>query len=158
MLGLGAAAILAGVAAQVTLTVRNSNLAPAEPGTTGHLHSAQVISGMCIETLEKSAGTVNVVPCDQRHAAAVVSTYTFPGDEWPGDEVAANSVLDYCATQLAPGGPLARAVADRDWVAWVPSAETWQHGDRSGLCIVTSEIPWTGDAMTPTEEQTLATT
>ena len=147
-MGVGGLVILAGVAAQVTLTVRNSNLAPADPGTTGRLHSAQVVSGMCIESLGKSAGTVNVVPCEQSHAAEVVSAYAFTADEWPGDDAAATR-----SARLLRGAAgarrrrLRRPRHERDWVAWVPSQGTWQHGDRKGLCIVTSETPWTGKAM-----------
>ena len=148
LMAVGGLVILAGVAAQVTLTVRNSNLTPADPGTTGRLHSAQVVSGMCLESLGKSAGTVNVVACEDSHTAEVVSAYAFTTDEWPGDEAAATAVLNYCAVQLAPGGPLSPAASQRDWVAWVPSQGTWQHGDRKGLCIVTAEAPWTGGATT----------
>lgn len=146
LMGVGAVVLLAGVVAEVSLTVRSGNLAPANPGATGRLHSAQVVAGMCIESLGDSAGTVTVVPCAQEHGAEVVTAYTFTGDEWPGDNAAAATVLNFCAGQLAPGGPLAKAADGRVWVAWVPSQGTWQHGDRAGLCLVTSKTPWTGKA------------
>ena len=146
LMGVGALVIVAGVAVQVVLTVRNSQLAPADPHATGRLHSTQVVSGMCIESLGSDAGTVMVVSCDESHGAEAVSAYTFTGDAWPGDQSAADTVLGYCAGQLAPGAPLAGAADGRDWVAWVPSESTWRHGDRKGLCIVTSDTPWTGDA------------
>ncbi len=142
----GALAVVAGVTAQVTLTVRNGNLTPAEPDATGRMHSVQVVSGMCIETLGDSAGTVNVVACEDGHAAEAVSSYVFTKAEWPGDEAVRDTALAYCAAQLAPGGPLAHAADGRDWVAWVPSSATWQHGDRTALCIVTADAPWVGRA------------
>ena len=146
LLGVGALVIGAGVVAQVTLTARNGNLTPSEPDATGRMHSAQVVSGMCIESLGESAGTVRVVSCDDAHSAEVVSSYVFTTADWPGDAAVQDTALAYCAAQLAPGGPLAAAADGRDWVAWVPSAATWQHGDRTALCIVTGQSPWTGKA------------
>ncbi|MGC4174189.1 septum formation family protein [Demequina sp.] len=146
LLGLAGAVIVVAVAAQITLTVRNGNLSPAEPGATGRLHSAQVVSGMCIASLGDGAGPVTVVDCDEPHSAEVVSSYSAQGDEWPGADEIASTVLQYCASQLMPGGELAHAAEGRDWVAWVPSQATWEHGDRAGLCIVTAAEPWTGSA------------
>jgi len=146
LVALGGLAVVGGVAAQVALTIRDANLTPANPGDTGRMHSAQVVSGMCLESLAASAGQVMVVDCDAAHSAEVVSSYVFTGDDWEGDSWAASTVLDYCASQLAAGGPLEAAAQGRDWVAWVPSAATWRHGDRTGLCIVTSDTPWEGHA------------
>lgn len=142
----GAVVVVGGVVAQVTLTARASQLAPADRDATGRLHSAQVVSGMCLETLGDEAGSVWVVPCDEPHAAEVVSAYEFTGDEFPGDAAVAKTAVDYCASQLAPRAPLADAAAGREWLAWVPSAGTWRGGDRIGLCIVTDAEPWTGAA------------
>ena len=136
VLGLGALAVAAGVVAQVTLTVRNGNLTLAAADATGRLHSAQLVSGMCLGSIGADAGPVVVVPCEEPHAAKVVSAYMFTSDDWPGDQAVAERALAYCAAQLAPGGPLEPVAAGKTWVAWVPSEGTWQHGDRSGLCIV----------------------
>lgn len=142
----GGLAIVGGVIAQITLTVRNGNLTPAAPGDTGRLHSAQVVSGMCLRSIGDAAGIVVAVDCDEPHAAEAVASYTFSGGAWPGDEAAADEVIAFCASQLAPGGPLAAAAESREWVVWVPSEGTWSAGDRKGLCIVWSEEPWTGRA------------
>jgi len=101
---------------------------------------------MCLRELGDEAGQVSVVDCGEPHRAEVVTAYSFTGSEWPGAEVASQTVLDYCAAQLAPGGPLAGASDGREWVAWVPSESTWAAGDRKGLCIVTSSESWTGRA------------
>ncbi|MCR6712049.1 MAG: septum formation family protein [Demequina sp.] len=146
LLGVGLVAIAAGVVAQVTLTIRNSNLTPADASATGRLHSAQLVTGMCIDSLGDGAGPVFVVACDEPHSAEVVSSFTFTADEWPGSDEVADAVLAYCATQLAPGGALESAAAGREWVAWVPSEGTWSHGDRMGLCIVTDSTAWQGKA------------
>ena len=146
LLSVGVLAIVGGIATQVTLTVRGNHLTAADADATGRLHSAQVVSGMCLESLGDEAGVVVVVACDQPHSAEAVSSYTFTTDEWSGDDAVADTVIDFCAAQLAPGGPLASAAEGRDWVAWVPSAGTWSHGDRSGLCLVTADTPWTGRA------------
>ena len=59
---------------------------------------------------------------------------------------AADAAIQYCASQLAAGGPLGAASQAREWLVWVPSRGTWDAGDRSGLCIVTSSTPWEGEA------------
>lgn len=147
----GALVIVGGIVAQVALTIRDSNVTPADADATGRLHSAQVVSGMCIDSIGDAAGTVLVVTCDTPHSAEAVTSFTFTSDVWPGSEAAATSVLAYCAGQLGPGAPLAHAADGRSWVAWVPSQASWKHGDRTGLCIVTSDAPWTGRAMDVTD-------
>jgi hypothetical protein len=150
LLGLGGIVIIASVAAQVTLRARDANLEPAEPDATGRLHSAQLVAGMCIEEIGDEPSQVLVVDCSEPHSAEVATVVTLSGEEFPGAAGIATEVLDYCASQLAPGGPLAEEVGGREWVAWVPSARTWSSGDRSGLCIVTDATPWTGP-LAPTE-------
>lgn len=142
----GALAIVAGVIAPSILNARTVRVTPADIDATGRLHSAQVVSGMCLEGLGDEAGVVVVVACDQSHSAEVASSYEFSGSEYPGDAAVARTALDYCASQLAPGAPLASTAEGRDWVAWVPSVGTWNAGDRSGLCIVTGAEPWEGAA------------
>jgi len=146
LLAVGALVIVGGVAAQITLTKRAANSTPGDADATGRLHSAQVVSGMCLEALGDAAGPVMVVPCDDPHAAEAVTGTTVSGADFPGDEAVAKTVLDFCASQLAPGGPLDDAARGRQWVAWVPSRGTWSAGDRDGLCIVFAESPWTGPA------------
>ena len=156
LLVIGGVAILGGIVAAVALTARNANFAAADANDTGRLHSVQVVSGMCLEELGDSAGNVIAVDCDDAHAAEAVTSYTFRGQAWPGDEDAARTVLAYCAAQLAPGGPLATAAEGRSWVAWVPSEATWKGGDRLGLCIVSSDEPWKGHAADQGAERTQA--
>ena len=119
-------------------------------GWSGHVVDALVRRGdvhaLVLDSLGDGAGPVFVVPCDEPHSAEVVSSFTFTADEWPGSDAVADTVLAYCATQLARGGALESAAAGREWVAWVPSEGTWRHGDRVGLCIVTEDIAWEGKA------------
>jgi len=102
---------------------------------------------MCLLEIGNQPGDVFAVACSERHEAEVVSSYNLTGDDWPGEAAVATSVLNYCASQLAPGGPLEAASAGRAWVAWVPSEDTWNTGDRKGLCIVTAGTAWTGKAV-----------
>jgi len=138
----GGVVIVGGVVTQLLLTSRAANLEQAEPDATGRLHSAQLVSGMCIDDLPAGVGVVTVVPCGEPHAAKVATAITLQGAEFPGDELVANTVLDFCTSQLAPGAPLAEVADGRKWLAWVPSAQTWKAGDRAGLCIVTSSTDW----------------
>jgi hypothetical protein len=136
----------AGIVTQVVLTVRSSHLTAVPRDATGRLHSAQIVSGMCIEELGDDAAPVVVVDCAEPHSAEAVTAWLFDGDEFPGDAQATSTVLRYCAAQLEGDGPLAMAAQGRAWVAWVPSEGTWKAGDRTGLCIVTAPTPWTGRA------------
>lgn len=142
----GVAVIVAGSVWAFMLDQVAHNLTPASVGTTGRLHSAQVVSGMCLERLGDSAGTVTAVECAEPHRAEAVSAHRFTDSAWPGDADVARRALAHCAGQLAPGGPLAAAADGRSWVAWVPSEGTWAGGDRTALCIVTADEPWTGRA------------
>lgn len=143
---IGVVVIIAGSAWAIALERQAASLEPAAAGATGTLHSAQVVSGMCMESLGEEAGTVRVVPCGEPHRAEAVTGYTFTNDAWPGDSEVASRALDYCASQLGPDSPLAAASDGRDWVAWVPSEATWAAGDRTALCIVTATDSWTGRA------------
>lgn len=143
----GMVAIGAGVAAAVVADARAAALEPASPGTTGRLHSTQVVSGMCLEAVAPRngpAGRVTVVGCDSPHSAEVVASYAYESGEWPGSADADHGVLSFCAAQLGPSGPLAGQLGDRTWVAWAPTERTWAAGDHTGLCIVTGARPWTG--------------
>jgi len=154
LLAVGALVIVGGVAAQIALTKRATNSTPSEADATGRLHSAQVVSGMCLESLGDAAGPVTVVPCEEPHAAEAVTGITLSGVDFPGDESIAQTVLDYCASQLAPGGALDHVASGRQWVAWVPSKGTWSAGDRNGLCIVYADSPWTGPARSMDDRET----
>ncbi|GIG28114.1 hypothetical protein Cma02nite_07140 [Cellulomonas marina] len=97
-------------------------------------HPAQVVPGHCLAGLPPDGAVrrVQLVPCDEPHAAEAVSTYAFaPGAAWPGQAEAARAVAASCRL-----GDADRA-AGRTAVAWAPTRAAWLLADRTGLCLLT---------------------
>ncbi|WP_061963113.1 hypothetical protein [Demequina aurantiaca] len=144
------ALIVGGIGWAGVLTYRSSGVKPATQGTTGTLHTGQVITGMCIKEapdLTEDPEPVEVVNCvDPHHAEALVS-YTFTSTDWPGTPAARQEVMEFCAAQVDPASGFIETPPEApayEWLAWVPSADTWQLGDRTGVCVITTERPVAG--------------
>jgi hypothetical protein len=142
--------IIGGIGWAVVLDYRTSAVQPAATGTTGTLHTGQVVSGMCIKNapnLEKAPGPVTVVPCAQAHRAEALIDYTFTVTTWPGTRAARAEVVEFCAVHVVTGSGLVPVSPDApafEWQAWVPTEQTWNLGDRQGLCVVTTTQPVAG--------------
>jgi hypothetical protein len=142
--------IVGGIGWALILNYRSSSVTPAPPEATGTLHTGQVVSGMCIKEapdLDAAPSPVEVVTCREPHHAEALLDYTFTSNEWPGTDAATREVVDFCTVQVDPLTGTVPLVPDAPaftWHAWVPTAATWQLGDRSGLCVVTTDIPVSG--------------
>lgn len=145
-----ASLIVAGIGWAVVLDYHTSAVQSATAGTTGTLHTGQVVSGMCIKTapnLEQPPGPVTVVPCAQAHRAEALINYTFTVTTWPGTDTARAEVVDFCAVHVVTGSglvPVSPGAPTFEWQAWVPTEQTWNLGDRQGLCVVTTSQPVAG--------------
>lgn len=150
------ALIVGGIGWAVVLNYRDSAVKPAEQAATGTLHTGQVVGGMCIKVAPDpaaAAAPVEVVRCSEPHHAEAVVNYTFTTGTWPGISQARSEVLTFCAAQLDPAFshlPPSPDGPDFEWLAWVPTADTWGLGDRTGLCVVTTERPVAGSYATGT--------
>lgn len=160
-LGIVAAVVLvAGLSYAVWLEVSIANAQPAQPGDTGSISTMRVVPGMCVEQALGPDGTVDdvtVVPCSEPHLGEVVAAREFELDEWPGSSHVSSRAIDYCAGSLTPGGGLVNESAESlglTWVVWVPTAATWSHGDRSAVCVVFADQPWTGSLYAGTADLT----
>ncbi|WP_159449689.1 septum formation family protein [Demequina sp. NBRC 110057] len=130
----GAVAIVVGLAWALVLIVADTQAAPADADATGTLHAVQVVEGMCLESLDGD-GTVadaTVVDCSEPHAGEVVATVELPLEVYPGEEAVTERALETCTDRV---GAVAR---NAEWVAWIPSSDSWTRGDRTVTCIVTS--------------------
>lgn len=139
-----AAAIVAGLAWSLAIAIADAQAAPADPKATGPLHALQVVEGMCLESLGQD-GTVadaEVVRCREPHRAEVIATMTYPLEVFPGEESLREQGLDFCADRVRGMIP-----ANGAWVAWLPSSDSWTRGDRTALCLVTSEEPTEGSVI-----------
>ncbi|WP_062467330.1 septum formation family protein [Demequina maris] len=144
--GAAAVAIVGGVVADVALEAHARTVEPAQRGATGGLKPVAVVAGLCLRDAPAggpSAGRVTAVPCAEPHRAETVADHTFTDASWPGADAVAAAALDFCAARVARIVPEELA-ADLAWRAWVPSAETWDDGDRLAVCVVTSERPLVG--------------
>jgi hypothetical protein len=144
------ALIVGGVAWAAVLTYRTSGVKPADVGATGVLHTGQIVTGMCLKDAPDAAassGPVKVVRCSDPHHGEALVSYTLTAKAWPGAEVARAEVTSFCAEQVDPDVgyiPPSAAAPDYEWLAWVPTADTWRLGDRTGVCIVTTKTPVAG--------------
>jgi hypothetical protein len=122
---------------------RDGAFVPAAAGTTGTMHPAQVVPGMCLVLAPQGAaiGEVRVVDCSTRHRAEAVIEYSFLATEFPGSDAAVAEVGTFCAERMVPGVALPDTAvgAQVTWVAWVPTEQTWERGDRTGLCVAVSD-------------------
>ncbi|MCK0117659.1 septum formation family protein [Isoptericola sp. S6320L] len=117
----------------------------AEPGT---VNAVQLVLGSCLADVPDSAtvGTVEVVPCRDAHVAQVVGRHDSTVDEvWPGADVVQARAARACTPELVGARAEASGLADDlTWVLWTPSEESWEAGDRAGLCVTVSAAPRTG--------------
>jgi len=144
------ALIVVGIGWASVLTFRSSAVTPAATDATGSLHTGQVVSGMCIKDAPDLSGgsdPVTVVRCDDPHHAEALVSYAFTSNQWPGTKEARAEVIAFCSQQVGSSSaavPVSPSAPDYDWHVWSPTAATWELGDRTGLCVVTTAGPTIG--------------
>jgi Septum formation len=139
--GLAIAAVAIGtvwtvVAAVVGVSLTSSWLAtrplPLEVEGPRTASVGRLVTGHCVGALpdDGDVGRVEVVPCDEPHAAQVISEYRFAPDAvWPGQDGANARVAVACELSTA------EAEAGLRLVTWAPTEGSWADGDRTGLCV-----------------------
>lgn len=106
--------------------------------------ASRLVTGHCLSRLppDGEVGRVEVVPCERRHAAEVISQYRFAPDAvWPGQQGADARIARAC--QLTP----AEVAAGVGLVTWAPTARSWDDGDRTGLCVAHRDGGLTGSLL-----------
>ncbi|WP_243882987.1 septum formation family protein [Cellulomonas dongxiuzhuiae] len=123
------------------VTAVRSRPLPSDVTASTDAYAVQLVTGSCLATLpdDGEVDRVDVVPCDDPHAAQVVAQYAFdPAAVWPGQEGAHARVERACVLsdeEVAAGVRL---------VTWAPTAGGWSGGDRTGLCVAVPPAPVTG--------------
>lgn len=102
-------------------------------------HAQQVVVGNCLEELpdDGDVDTVTVVPCETEHEAQVISAKKFSKDaDFPGVEDAQAQTADECTLDVVDEefDPATITLS-----VWAPTEDSWEQGDRQGLCIATVE-------------------
>lgn len=97
--------------------------------------------GDCLTTFDQAASWFEPVPCDQPHEAEVFLADVQPETGFPGD-----AAMDARSNDLCFGPPFETFVG-RDYasssvfsIVSVPTAETWDQGDRTINCILTDDL------------------
>jgi hypothetical protein len=131
VLGLLGTLVWVAVGAVLLLTYTGTQPLPADVSERQEANAVQLVPGNCIESLtpDGQVGTVVVVPCSEPHEAQVTSEYQFADERWPGRARAVAAVWRSCV--LTAEELEAQAVS----VTWVPTKESWDSGDRTGLCL-----------------------
>lgn len=96
-------------------------------------HARQLVTGNCLDPLpdDGEVDEVRVVPCADPHAAQVISQYEFGSDAvWPGQAAADRRVATACQVSAA------ETEAGLTPVTWAPTEQSWEDGDRTGLCLL----------------------
>lgn len=98
-------------------------------------------AGDCLLDFDQSASWFELIGCDQPHEAEVFIAETQAEAAFPGDDA-----MDTRADELCFGAPFEDFVG-RDYasssifsIVSVPTAETWDQGDRTINCILTDEL------------------
>lgn len=106
---------------------------PSDVAEAREVHARQLVTGNCLDPLPEDGeiDDVRVVPCADPHAARVISQYAFDPDAlWPGQAAADRRVATACQLSAAETG------AGLVPVTWAPTEESWDAGDRTGLCLI----------------------
>jgi hypothetical protein len=138
--GVGTLAWVALAAITVGTTLASRPL-PADVPEPVEAHAVQLVTGSCLADLppDGAVDRVRVVPCEQEHAAQVVTEYDFPADApWPGTAEVTARVHAACTLTEA------ERQQDLRMAAWSPTEASWAGGDRTGLCLAVLPQPATG--------------
>jgi hypothetical protein len=81
-------------------------------------------------------GDVPLVDCSEPHDNEVYETVTVDGDEYPGDQAIAEHADQVCLDAFEGFVGLDYMSSDLDFGWLVPTAESWETGDRTIACFV----------------------
>ena len=121
------------LAAMAVMMAIGSRPLPHDVSHAQDAHARQLVTGNCVDPLPANGNIdmVHVVPCATPHAAQVITQYVFEPDAvWPGQAAADRRVATACELSAA------ESAAGLTPLTWAPTAESWRHGDRTGLCLI----------------------
>lgn len=127
------AVVAIAIGAVVVTAVLGSRPLSADVAAPRDAHARQLVTGNCLDPLpdDGEIDTVRVVPCADPHAAKVISQYAFEPDAvWPGQAAADRRVATACEVSVA------ETEAGLAPLTWAPTEQSWDDGDRTGLCLL----------------------
>jgi hypothetical protein len=146
---IGGVLLLLGLGYALAAEFKDDATSPVDPSYEGSVYAIQVTSGMCLESPlgpDGPVGKFEAVSCRGGHHVQVIADFEFPGDLWPGADAVRARGLTHCASVVgsATADAAPHDIIGVTWVAWVPTEQSWASGDRTGLCLVTSDAEMTG--------------
>ncbi|WP_448058567.1 septum formation family protein [Cellulomonas hominis] len=131
---LGSVLTVAAVAAAVVVVVSLSLSRPLTTDITAarEARARQLTTGHCLASLpaDGPVDRVTVVPCAQPHEAQVITALTLDAARWPGQRTVDRRVALSCGLTEEERSAGVRPVV------WSPTEESWDRGDRTGLCLL----------------------
>jgi hypothetical protein len=102
---------------------------------------SQLKDGDCIESFPEGAiYTLTVVPCTQSHTGEALAHVTVPdAPTFPGNENVGAQVSQLCSDGVGPRLQRSTFATQVELSTIVPTAGSWESGDRSGLCFATTK-------------------
>jgi uncharacterized protein DUF4190/putative regulator of septum formation len=103
--------------------------------------------GDCINNLEETTMevSVDVVPCSQPHDAELISSFEFPGGDYPGEESIFRVADRRCSREL---DAVAGAQGFEPFYFY-PTEQSWATGDRQVNCVALFSQPRRGSVLSP---------
>ena len=79
--------------------------------------------------------SVVVIACDEPHDREVYALFDLTGSEFPGAEPVTQEGLEGCVARFADYVGTSFETSELDAISLTPTAESWELGDRSVVCL-----------------------
>lgn len=123
---------------------------PGDTSTEREIAIADLTEGNCLSNIEPDAVTFTHVPCATGHEAEVIHVFVPAGDAYPGEDAIVAEAEEVCYTEVSQAIPPTLVPSDLEDLFYeysYPDATSWDAGDRTIACVLTSDGgPLTGSA------------
>jgi hypothetical protein len=140
----GAAALVASVAVAAGSLSDSDRDATGEVTERGTVSVFEIRRGDCLNGLDEAPAirAVEVVPCEGRHEAEVLSGFRMQDGEFPGMAAVTSQAERRCGDALVAASPPRRNGPVPFYMH--PTRQSWAMGDRVITCIATFDVPMRG--------------
>lgn len=104
----------------------------------GDVSVYEIRVGDCLDSAELSGelNSVPVVPCGEPHDAEIYDSVMLSGDEFPGEAEVGAQADEYCVGAFESFVGVAYEDSELYASTILPSADSWNDGDREVLCVI----------------------
>ncbi|NLT54265.1 MAG: hypothetical protein GXX79_06795 [Actinomycetales bacterium] len=101
--------------------------------------STEIKIGECVKSIEEGGiRSVDVVSCDQPHAAEAFAQFDLPQNEYPGEAKVQEAADAGCSDRIPTGIEFA-GIKDLSVFYVYPKRAGWAASDRSVVCLIKSD-------------------